>query len=108
MENLTTRELDLLCDALDALEAKEPMIHVLDGLMSNILFSIVEGEEDLELKQFIEQKKAEHEKAAFDLIAKRKPLREQIILIKAKLIHMKDRFNAEEIISESEKQGVPK
>lgn len=81
MSTLTTEEVSLLIDALDVLEAKEKSGNSMTETMANILVP-----KSVERDQFLREQKADMEL-----------MRERIILLKAKLIQMKDKAFVDEL-----------
>lgn len=81
-ESFTTKELDILFEALDALESKQATDSALSSMLGVMVIRDEEEREKFMNKQELELAAAKE---------KNRNLREQIILLKAKLIGMKDR-----------------
>lgn len=83
MEKLTSKELDTLIDALDAWEERKPSA---DGLIGQLMSSVIEADSHEEAKAKIELK---IEEARRRWQREEKDRKELAILLKAKLVNMK-------------------
>lgn len=97
MLELTAQDIDILIDALDAFEEKEKTHFALSGIMKSILLSNVRG--NPEADEFVRNEKIQLEQEREEMEIRQKNIRERNILLKAKLIQMKDKVGVNNLIA---------
>lgn len=92
---LNKEEILLLQKALDALEEKESCNEGIGESISSIVPMILSNNKETE-----EKLRAKFKELAENHLAANQQIKERITLLKAKLIHMKDKVGVEDIIGE--------
>lgn len=98
MNCFTSQEIDLLQDGLDAMEVKNHHQHMMNDVVGSIILHGHSEEVEKRFREEMDRKRKEMESS-------QRNLRDRIVLLKAKLIRMKDEKSAEALIEETAKKG---
>ena len=91
---LTKQDVDTLIDAVEAWEKSTHM----DGLMGDMLTAVVFRGDDAALVKMKRERELENQKRE----AKRKTMRERGVLLRAKLIQLRDSMDADALLTDSQ------
>lgn len=89
MSNLTNKDIDILCDALESWERKDDAGMFLGGMLTSLLSKDAPPEMIAEMKKMDEEREAERER-------KTRERKEKSIILRAKLIMLKENAIVEE------------